>query len=97
MTSLVGENFNSTLNSSTILAHSAFFALKAQKLNDVGHIAALVNNEQIANYFMSSTGFVNDIQFIESSKISTADVRNYMLIIEYLIKHHFDVNNVKPN
>ena len=96
MNSLVSENFKSTLNSSNILAHSAFFALKAQKLDDVGSLAALVNNVEIAKYFLSESGFVNNVQFVESEKVSMHDAQNQMLIIEYLIKFHFDVAPLKP-
>ena len=66
MNSLVSENFKSTLNYPTILCVSAFFALKAHKLNDIGSLAALVTNEQIGKYLLSPSGFVNTLPFIES-------------------------------
>lgn len=91
MNSLVSENFKSSLNYSNILALSAFFALKAHKLNDIGSLAVLVTNEQIAKYLLSPSGFVNSLQFIESKKVSLQDAQNQMLIIECLIKFHFDV------
>jgi len=96
--SLSSENFKSALNASTILALSAFFGLKATKLEDPSSLDLLVGNENIAKYLMSPTGYVNTQAFIESKKdVSHRDVANQMVAIEALLKHHFDTSPLKAS
>jgi len=95
MGQLTSENFKSVQNYSVILALSGFFALRAVKLSDIAGLAPLVNNEQVANYLMSTSGYVNQLAFIESKKVSLQDSENLALTIECLIKYHFDVAPLK--
>ena len=79
MSCLASENFNSTLTYSNILALSTFFVLKAQKLDDIGSVAALYNNQEISSYLLSqsiASGFVNSQKFLESKKAGLADAQN---------------------
>ena len=94
--SLAGENFNSTQNYSSVLALSAYVATKAQKLNDAAGLVVLVGNDDAANYFLRPWGFVNGLSFIESKQASVHDVKNHMLVIESLIKYHYEVEPLKP-
>jgi hypothetical protein len=73
LASLLGEKFTSNQNSSTILALSAFFALKAKHLGDAASMSAIVNNESAARYLMSPAGFINSLGYIESKDKSLYD------------------------
>lgn len=99
MSSLVAQNFIATVNSSIILSLSAFFVLRAKKLNDLkilgGVPSSLLGNDAVGNYLAGSKGFVNSRGFVESKEVSVQDVENQMLIIEYLIKYHFEVAPLK--
>jgi hypothetical protein len=96
--SLTSENFKSTQNASNILGLSAFFCLKAAKLDDPSSLDLLVGNDNIAKYLMSPAGYVNTHTFIESKKdVSHRDVQNQMITIEALIKHHFDAGPLKAS
>ena len=90
MTSLMQENFKSILNYSNILALAAFQAIKAKKFNDLSGLGALLQNEQLAQYLFSPSGYVNSLEFIES-KHSLQDTQNQLLILECMLKYHFEV------
>jgi hypothetical protein len=95
--SLTAENFNSTQNASNILALSAFFCLKATKLAEPSALDILVGNESVAKYLMSTAGYVNTPAFIESKdEVSHRDVKNQMITIETLIRHHYQTTPLKP-
>jgi len=59
------ENFYSRQNCSNIIAFSAFFAIKAQKLNDLASLSVLVSTDEVAGYFMSSTSLINAVAYLE--------------------------------
>jgi hypothetical protein len=102
LASLLQENFKSTQNNSVsnVLALSAFFALKAKKLNEPGSVSALVSNEAVANYFMNNSiytcSFINTQGYVEQKGKSLYQAQNQLHVIESLLRYHFTVSELKP-
>lgn len=97
LSSLLQENFRSVQNSSSILALSAFFALKATRLHDSSGASVLVANEQVAHYLLSPSGFVNGLAFIESRERALQDTQNHLHVIEALLRYHFMSSQLQPS
>ena len=96
MTSLMQENFKSIINYSSILALTAFQAIKAKKFNELSSLGVLLQNDQIASYLFSQSGYINSLEFIESKK-SLQDTQNHMLVIECMLQYHFEVAALKQS
>ena len=96
LASLLAANFKSVQNSTSILALSAFFALKATKLKNVAGASVLVANEQVAQYLLSPAGFVNSLAFIEAKGKTLQDTQNHLHVIEALLRYHFTVAQLQP-
>ena len=96
MTSLMQENFKSIINYSNILALTAFQAIKAKKFNELSSLGVLLQNDQIASYLFSQSGYINSLEFIESKK-SLQDTQNHMLVIECMLQYHLEVAALQQN